>query len=168
MEQLIIRSGYGRTKGFTLVELLTTVTVVAILATIAVPSLSDLGLNNSVRSGASDLQTSLFFARSQAILRASNVSVVPTAGDWKNGWTIQLDDGTKLRSEAALNPLLASMSGNTITYQADGHIPPPVPGDINFLVTGNTNVTARCVRIDLSGRASLVVDTDGNPSNGCN
>jgi hypothetical protein len=35
-------------------------------------------------------------------------------------------------------------------------------------VSGNSQVTARCVRLDLSGRPSLLIDSDGNPANGCN
>jgi type IV fimbrial biogenesis protein FimT len=155
-------------RGFTLIELLVTISIVAILLTLAVPSFSDLILNQQVRVSAGDLQTSLFYARSEAITRAADVNVIPSGGDWKNGWTVQLADGTVLRSQAALNDQLASMSGATVTYQSDGHLPPPVIGTIVMRVSGNTHVTARCIAIDLSGRPSLVVDTDGNPANGCN
>jgi type IV fimbrial biogenesis protein FimT len=154
--------------GFTLTELLITVSIASLLLTLAVPSFTTLILTQNVRTGASDLQTSLIFARSEAIKRAAAVNMVPTGGNWKNGWTVKLGDGTVLRNEAPLNPLLASMSGSTITYQADGHIPPPAPQTIKVFVSGNTKVSARCLAIDLSGRPSLLVDKDGNPSNGCN
>jgi type IV fimbrial biogenesis protein FimT len=154
--------------GFTLIELLVTISIVAILLSMAAPSFGDLILTQQVRTSAGDLQTSLFYARSEAIKRAANVSIVPNGGDWKNGWTVQLGDGTVLRSEDPLNPQLAAMSGTTVTYQSDGHVPPPVISAIVFKIGGNTRITARCIAIDLSGRPSLVVDTDGNPDNGCN
>ncbi len=155
-------------RGFTLVELLVTISIAAIMLTLAVPSFSTLILNQQVRVSAGDLQTSLFFARSEAIKRAADVAVVPAGGDWKNGWSVQLTDGTVLRSEPALNGQLASMAGGNVTYQSDGHIPPPVIAPIVFSVASNASVTARCIAIDLSGRPSLLVDTDGNPTNGCN
>ena len=157
MGQVMYRTGERRATGFTLIELLVTVSIVAILLTLAVPALESLSLNQLVKAGAADLQTSLFYARSEAILRAANVNVVPTSGDWRNGWTVQLADATVLRRKDALDPRLDSMSANTITYQADGHIPPPVPGQVTVAVTGNSHVTSRCVRLDLSGRPSLLI-----------
>ena len=154
--------------GFTLTELLVTVSIIAILLTLAVPSFSNLILAQDVRTGAADLQTSLIFARSEAIKRAADVNMVPAGGDWKNGWTVQLADGTVLRREAPLNALLASMTGATITYQSDGHVPPPVIAPIKVYVSGKPQIVARCLAVDLSGRPSLVIDSDGNPANGCN
>ena len=154
--------------GFTLTELLVTVSVISVLLTLAVPSTTNLILAQNVRTGVSDLQTSLYFARSEAIKRAADVNVVPSSGDWKNGWTVQLADGTVLRNGAPLNNQLASMKGSTITYQSDGHIPPPALKTIKVYVSGNTQVAARCLAIDLGGRPNLAVDSDGNPSNGCN
>jgi type IV fimbrial biogenesis protein FimT len=168
MEQLTARRYGSCPGGFTLVELLVTVCVITILLTLAVPSLVNLSLNQIVRGAAGDLQTSLVFARSEAITRAANVNVVPVSSDWKNGWTVQLTDGTVLRRENALDAQLDSMAAGTITYQADGHVPPPVPGQMIVRVSGNSQVTARCVRLDLSGRPSLLIDSDGNPVNGCN
>lgn len=154
--------------GFTLIELLVTISIIAILLSLAAPSFGDLILTQQVRTSAGDLQTSLFYARSEAIKRAADVSVVPNGEDWKNGWTVQLGDGTVLRREDPLNAQLAAISGTTVTYQSDGHIPPPVMAALVFKISGNTHVTARCIAVDLSGRPSLVMDTDGNPDNGCN
>lgn len=167
MGQIISRRPNAR-AGFTLAELLVAVAIVAILLTLAVPSFDDLVLTQNVRASAADLQTSLIFTRSEAIKRAADVNMVPAFGDWRNGWTVQLADGTVLRREAPLNSRLASMAGGTITYQSNGHIPPPGIPTIEVYVRGNTHVAARCLAIDLGGRPSLVVDNDWNPANGCN
>jgi type IV fimbrial biogenesis protein FimT len=161
---------HGRTGGgFTLIELLVTVAVVALLVTLALPSMKNLIETQHVKTGASDLQATLFFARSEALKRATNVEVVPTGNDWKSGWKVQLPDGTLLRSQLALNPLLTSMAvdaGTKVTYQPDGHVS-VAPPTIVVRVSSNPKVTARCVITDLSGRASVVTDNDGDPTNGC-
>lgn len=165
-EMMIARR--NKHAGFTLTELLLTVSLIGLLLTLAVPSFSNLVLTQNVRAGASDLQTAFIFARSEAIKRATPVNVVPTGGNWKNGWSVQLADGTVLRKEAALNPQLAPMSGATVSYQSDGHIPPGVLRSIKVYVTGNAAIAARCLALDLSGRPSLLVHGDGNGNNGCN
>jgi type IV fimbrial biogenesis protein FimT len=155
--------------GFTLVELLVTVSIIALLATLALPTLRNLIQQQHVRTGAADLQAALFFARSEAVKRAANVDVVPAGDDWKSGWTVQLGNGTVLRSRLPLNAQLASMSvtaGTKVTYLPDGHLVSSPP-TVAFRVTDNTAVKARCVVTDLSGRPSVVNDLDGDPSNGC-
>ena len=156
--------------GFTLIELLVTVSIVAILVTLALPPMRNLIQTQHVKTGASDLQTSLLFARSEALKRAADVEVVPVADDWKSGWNVQLADGTVLRAQSALNGQLASMAvaaGTKLTYRSDGRVG-AAPADVTLRIALNPNVTARCVVVDLSGRPSVVVDTDGNPANGCN
>lgn len=154
-------------SGFTLIELVVTITIVGLLASLAIPSMHKLVLTQYVRSGADELQTSLFYARSEAIKRAANVSVVPTGGAWTGGWTVQLaSDSTVLRQQNALSTNLASISGSTITYQGNGRVT-SLPAQIVFK-TVDTAIPARCVKVDLSGRPGVVYDTDGNNSNGCN
>ena len=73
-------------RGFTAIELMVTVAVVAIFATLAAPSFRQLIATQRVKSVASALNESLWVARSEALKRNDNVSFVfPNAGtvaDW--------------------------------------------------------------------------------------
>jgi type IV fimbrial biogenesis protein FimT len=155
----------SRRRGFTLIELVVTVTIVGLLASLAIPSMRKLIQTQHVRSGANELQTSLFFARSEAIKRAVSVSVVPTGGKWTGGWTVQLPDTTVLRQQNGLSNNLNTITGSTITYRVNGRVT-ALPSPIKF-ETSDGSIPARCVKVDLSGRPSVVYDTDGNNANGC-
>jgi prepilin-type N-terminal cleavage/methylation domain-containing protein len=81
-------------KGFTLVELMVTVAVVAILAAIAVPNLRIFIVRNALTSVTSELRSALARARVDAITRNTNVSVAPTSTSgsgptrWLDGYVI--------------------------------------------------------------------------------
>ena len=156
----------GRLKGFTLVELVVTVTIVGVIAALAVPSMRQLYLTQQVRGAAADLQSALYYARSEAIKRAVDVRVVPTSNDWRQGWIVQLaSGGAALRTQAALSDQLSAMSGSTtLTYRNDGRLT-AVPGAIAFR-TSTTSIEARCVIVDLSGRPSVVYASD-SATDGC-
>src|SRR2546425_10294753 len=73
--------------GFSLIELVTALAVLAILATVALPSYQNFVLTQRVRGASYDLMTSLVFARSEAIKRNASVSMTQAAGGWAQGWT---------------------------------------------------------------------------------
>lgn len=166
MGALKVDAGAGNARGFTLIELMITVTIVGILAMLAAPSLHRMMLAQDVRAATSDLQTTLYFARSEAIKRAANVETVPTSTDWKNGWTVQVaGGGAVLRKHDALSSELSAMSGSTITYRSDGRVT-STPGTI-VVTTADSQVQARCIRIDLSGRPNVNNYVFGGGTNTC-
>ena len=65
----------SKTRGFTLIELIVTVSIVAILAALAVPSFTSLFARKRVEGLASELVTDLQYARSEAVQRNTLVQV---------------------------------------------------------------------------------------------
>lgn len=91
-----------RTSGFTAIELLIVIGIVAILASLAAPSFKGLTERWRVRSAVEDLQSTLYYARSEAIRRAGNVVIAKKAdgngctnagsnAQWGCGWLVFVD-----------------------------------------------------------------------------
>lgn len=80
--------------GVTLVELLVTLTVMAILLAIAVPSFQGMIASSRVRSTTNDIMAMLSQVRQEAIRRGNRVTMCKsadqtqctTSGDWSQGW----------------------------------------------------------------------------------
>jgi len=87
-------------RGFTLLELLTTMTVIAVLLTVGVPSFLDVVRNNRAATNANDLVSALSIARSEAIRRGARIGVCRSSdgatctGTWADGWIVFTDTAT--------------------------------------------------------------------------
>ena len=83
-----------------MVELLTAIAVLAVLLALAVPNFNDASLSARLNGFANSLVASAQVARSEAIKRNSNITLVrpPTArrcagrGGWEQGWIVWLHD----------------------------------------------------------------------------
>ena len=97
-----IRGLARASHGFTAIELMVTMGIVAILAALATPSFTPLIERWRVRDAAETLTSSLYYARSEAIKRGGNVIIIKnpnsgtctTAADdtqWGCGWRVFFD-----------------------------------------------------------------------------
>src|SRR3979409_427263 len=84
-------------RGVTLVEMLITVGIVAILGSIAIPNLSNLHRSAARAAVVNDLMHSIYLARSEAIKRnlvigicrsVEGVKCANTQPDWSGGWIV--------------------------------------------------------------------------------
>jgi type IV fimbrial biogenesis protein FimT len=154
-------------SGFTLIELITAVAVMAVLVTVAVPSLKDMIYATRVRTTASDLLQAVMLARSEAIKRATNVEVVPYASGWTQGWSIMVGGMTVETIEVPSNVTIVANTGGNITYRMDGRVSSNVRWLSVYTTESSSAIAARCVIIDAGGRPTVRTDLDGNPTNGC-
>lgn len=154
-------------RGFTLTELMIAVTVLGILSAFALPSMTDFVRDQRIKTATSDVFASLIYARSEAIKRGADVNVVPNAVDWAAGWQVRDAGGTDLRVQNAIAGVsIAGVAGNVV-FRRDGRLSAAVPV---FVLTSpaSSAITARCVRLDPSGRPNIRVDTNGDSGDGCN
>lgn len=79
-------------EGFTLIELMVTVALVAILLAVATPSLTAFQRNAALTSFTNSLVAGINSARSEAMKRGMYAMVVPADGaNWSSGWIVFVD-----------------------------------------------------------------------------
>ena len=148
--------------GFTLIELIVTVFVAAILATLVVPNMMTFVLNNRLTTQINDIAADFVLARSEAIKRGTIITVVAADGtddgnEWGGGWRIVTPDGTNLRSAGPLSGgnRLDSMDDRTaIQYLPGGFI--SGTSSLRFkLCDDRSGATGKELTIELSGRITV-------------
>ena len=100
-----------RAKGFSLVELLVAVSLVGILAAIAIPNFSSTLQSNKADTELNDLQRALNYARLEAINRGVTIRIAPTAG---NAWNTELQVYPAADATNVLRKVAAMSSGGTL------------------------------------------------------
>ncbi|MBK5969787.1 MULTISPECIES: GspH/FimT family pseudopilin [Thiorhodovibrio] len=102
MNKLLHRSFPSLQRGTTLLELLVTISIAAILMSVAVPSFQSMMRTNRIASVTNEMVRALMLARSEAVSRGLNVSLCNTAnpnadspscagGTWATGWIVFID-----------------------------------------------------------------------------
>ena len=138
-------------RGFTLVEMIAVMAIMAILAGVSASSFVWLNQSTQIRGAAFDLVADLDFARSEAVKRNDDVVVAPVGGLWANGWTVTAG-GTVLRTRAALTAQIDfAAAPGTLTFDGAGRASLVSVGNFQICPPGGGNLSGRIVRIDASG-----------------
>jgi len=94
-------SSHVRQEGVSLIEILVTLAIVAIVMSFALPTMKDVFDHSELRATSNKLMYALETARSEAIKRTSTVTVCPSknsqaatpacGGDYQDGWIVYVD-----------------------------------------------------------------------------
>lgn len=110
--------------GFTLVELMVTLAVLAILSTLAAPMFGDLIQRNKIDAASGELTHLLQYARSEAITRASAVTVTAGSGNWVGALSVATSSETlRQYGSEGINggsAVTATGSASSLTFRAAG------------------------------------------------
>jgi type IV fimbrial biogenesis protein FimT len=167
-----------RELGFTLIEMMVTLTLLAILIALVTPSFQGLLRDNQAAAQANALVGSLMLARSEAIKRnapvvicRSNDGASCAGSEWEDGWILWADmdrdgaldpddgDGIPEAGEEmilqAQEPLDGrfdlSATGSSVTYRPDGTLAGAADA-FELLPPGGDTEHGRCIAIEVTGR----------------
>ncbi len=173
-------------RGFTLIELIVTLLMAAIILSAGVPSFRNMILNNRQTAEMNNFLTTLMIARSEAVKRHVNTVTVCTttdginctaAGGWEQGWMVFDDINADLIAQPAeLIRVYESLVNDGLTLRGNAL----VTNTIIFSQTGMVNgpgglftgtfrmcdfrgqTSASGLIISITGRPTRAVDSNGD------
>ncbi|MBV7427687.1 MULTISPECIES: GspH/FimT family pseudopilin [unclassified Acidovorax] len=169
-------------RGFTVIELMVVVAILAILTALATPSFTPLIERWRVRQAVEGLQSSLYYARSEAIKRGGRVSIrkepTGTSGctlaadndEWDCGWVVFVDtdsDGTQDPGEETLQSFTMppnvtasrTSGGASIQFDRWGRVTGPFIGfSVVPLHKTLSDPAARGLCMSSGGRIRVITD----------
>lgn len=174
-------------KGFTLIELMVSVSIFAIISTIAIPNLSTFIIKSRVDGEIYQLQRLLLSARNHAINLGVDVTVCPLSEeqecntDWQNEVSIFIDTNHDNKFDATTNERLITVKAaintndklqygigrDTIIFSATGQLSGfGQNGTLKYCPDTNSDLS-RGIVIARSGRlyVSSDIDNDGKDEN---
>lgn len=147
-------------RGFTMTELVTALSITAILATIAVPAFNELIASQRALTTASDLYVALAKARSQAVTLNTSVTLQANAGGWNAGWQIVNSNNNTVLDNHAAETAVTIAPQATVTYSASGRMPAGAAAPMfQISTTSGHTVNHQCVSVNLDGRPYMKAAT---------
>ena len=153
-----ISGGSGKrraTAGFTMVELLTVVSILAVILAVAAPSFREFLAGQQARGLSYDLTGDLMLARNEALKRNGSVTISRGGARWDQGWTVAAVSGGETLSRRNPTAQAVTIIGAppTITFDFNGRVSSPTT---SVRITISSQSSSRCVQLDPSGRARSV------------
>ncbi len=181
-------NGFSKNEGFTLIELMVVIAVVAIITSFALPSYRMLIEKRQVTSGAEQLAAFISSAQIEAVKRSNNVSVSYTTSDsdtWCVGMVVGLtacdcqetdptstsplacaiDTQLRVYTDAMVtySDILQSMTGDgSFVYDPARGMMVTVPDPVELKLQSEEGTYALNVQVNVTGRVKICNDVSAN------
>ena len=176
--------GKMHAEGVTLIELMVTLAVVAVLLAVGIPAIGNLISTNRMSTAVNDLVSSFHLARSEALKTGESVSVCASTNwdsdapscsgiDLAGGWIVFIDDINDNNSVDAGELLVQThapmpdgidvTAPPIVSFSASGVLENPLAGNVDFLLcdsrgdydTGGGIAAGRWVQVSPTGRPRI-------------
>ncbi len=155
-------------KGFSLIELLFTLTIAAIALSLATPNFASWINKYRLRGAAYDLLNDVQLARNEAINRATRVTISNNDSDWRTGWTVFIDNDNDGVHDAA-ETVLYNREGFANTMAITGNT--SVSNMISYIATGESRLASGAFQAgtilvcaqNVDTARKLVISSNGRP-----
>lgn len=146
---------YRKGRGFTLVELMVVLILMAILMAIGVPSYRGFILNQRLITTTADLRIALVTARSEAVKRNRTVKVLPNDGDWGSGWNVPSPEAGDpvLLNHVQTGPVAITGPSDNPEFMPSGRV--LAPSNFEIEVGPEANKLTGCLRLRTDGRTEF-------------
>ncbi len=143
-------------RGFTLIEALTVIFILSILAGLGSASFISIIASQRQRAAASALQAGLMLTRSEALKRNTTVTLRPKSANLALGWSINLPDDVVLQNQEALAGLTFVPADASFAFNYYGRLSTGVSPAATVRVTSpQEGTTCWSVKVEASGRSSV-------------
>jgi type IV fimbrial biogenesis protein FimT len=180
-----VRMSFGLAFGFTMIEMLMTMAIAAILLSLAIPSFRYVTNSNRIASELNGLLGDLQLARAEAIKEGRTVTVCQSTDgatctnstSWQGGWIVFSDPvnvgvydpgETYIRKQkpfSGTDAFVASNNVTIITFNREGYAVGMANGTLITLHDATNNgAWTRCLSINLSGQ--MTSEMQGTTANG--
>lgn len=147
--------GCRAARGFTLIELMTAIAVLAIVLSVAAPAMREFAASQRAKTLSYDLVQDLTLARSEALKRNTAVTVTPGSGGWGGGWTVSVGAQTLTARQPDTGGLAMDNAPAAITFNVYGRLAAPADAVAMTVrvADASADVVKRCVELDPAGHA---------------
>lgn len=131
-------------SGFTLIEMMVTIALLAILASLAAPAFTTMIANNRVSAAASDVQSLFLYSRAEAVYLRTRLEAAASGQTWQ---ARRAGGGGVLR-EVMLPPVVAAVANpaGAVTFETSG-----VASPVKVTFTAPNASRQFCVEVTRTG-----------------
>lgn len=109
---------FATSRGFTLIEMLVVVALIAIIAAMGVPSYRSFVRESRLSSITEEMLVSMMLANTEATQQGKEIFIKPASGtDWRFGWTVAASGAENLRVVQAFNGIDSASGATLVSFK---------------------------------------------------